>query len=336
MSSPNTDPIYSKYGDIQWSAPLLLAANDYNCASPNNIRVWEANEDNGGILRFIRFKAAGANVATVARIYINNGLANQSIITAPGTPAGTPATTGGFIHASAHYAKVVPIGMGGDVGAASAESTVVNTTATTGLNSIAWTWTAPQFYVSAYRLHLGYVTTGQTEFFYIPYSTVTASMSATTTMTVTDITDAPDERICPALGIGVVFASGPTAGDYIVKQLTSTETDGAMGKRGTYQMSASRTFSGAAVTDPLKYQQNYTAQSHMGSHDGQITVGNNSLFGEISLPLISAASATSAMSDKDFAFPVGFAMPPGYEIYVGLGTAVAAGWQMCGVGGRNS
>jgi len=58
---------------------------------------------------------------------------------------------------------------------------------------------------------------------------------------------------------------------------------------------------------------------------------NQFLYGELSLPAIAAASATVAMSDIDYQMNV--ALPPGFEIYVGLGTTVAAGWQVSAIAG---
>ena len=59
-------------------------------------------------------------------------------------------------------------------------------------------------------------------------------------------------------------------------------------------------------------------------------IGNAKLFGEISLPATTAIS-TAATSDIDY--PMNFALPPGYEVYVGLGTTVAAGWVVLAVAG---
>ena len=65
-----------------------------------------------------------------------------------------------------------------------------------------------------------------------------------------------------------------------------------------------------------------------GSTNG--TASNNSFYGEISLPA-TTASATAATVTIDV--PLNLALPPGYEVYVGLGTAVAAGWSVVGIGG---
>lgn len=66
-----------------------------------------------------------------------------------------------------------------------------------------------------------------------------------------------------------------------------------------------------------------------GSTNG--TAGNNSFFGEISLPATTAI-ATAATMDVDY--PMEIALPAGFRIYVGLGTTVAAGWVVTPVGGK--
>lgn len=65
-----------------------------------------------------------------------------------------------------------------------------------------------------------------------------------------------------------------------------------------------------------------------GSTNGTAT--NNTLYGELSLPATTAAT-TSATVDVDY--PMNFALPPGYKIYVGLGATVAAGWIVTVIGG---
>jgi hypothetical protein len=60
------------------------------------------------------------------------------------------------------------------------------------------------------------------------------------------------------------------------------------------------------------------------------TVGNQFLYGEISLP---ATTASAAVATVDIDYPLNMALPPGYEVYVGIATAVAAGWLVTGIGG---
>lgn len=60
------------------------------------------------------------------------------------------------------------------------------------------------------------------------------------------------------------------------------------------------------------------------------TVGNMFLYDEVSLPATTAI-ATAATVTVDF--PMNMALPAGYAVLVGLGTTVAAGWIVVGIGG---
>lgn len=56
------------------------------------------------------------------------------------------------------------------------------------------------------------------------------------------------------------------------------------------------------------------------------TATNNSFFGEQSLPA-TTATATASTIDLDYIFPGGYLhLPSGFNLIVGLGTTVAAGW----------
>lgn len=75
----NTSPIFSRVGAIgRSSATLLTAANTYTGANANDVLVFTADATNGSYVQRLRFKAIGTNVATVARIYLNNGAANTT------------------------------------------------------------------------------------------------------------------------------------------------------------------------------------------------------------------------------------------------------------------
>jgi hypothetical protein len=250
MALPNNDPVYSKAGSFGQSMILKAAAADYTGVSPYNREVWVADATNGGYLQRLRFKALGANVATVARIYINRGGANTNFAVAPAAPTGTPSAAGGTMLTGNYYACVIAIGPNGQQSVIGAFSTIQAVTGPTG--SIGWAWTAVAG-ATSYRIYVS------------PWSTGT-----------------------------------------------------------TYATFATRYFTSATNS----YTQ--TQVSEMGTFDDP-TVGNQFLYGEVSLPLISAASATAAMADIDY--PMNLALPAGYEVYVGLGTAVAAGWACVGVGG---
>ena len=67
----NTIPIYSKQGQISFSA-LLQTANTAKDGTGTTQLIFTAGADGARVER-IRVRAAGTNVATVLRIFINNG-----------------------------------------------------------------------------------------------------------------------------------------------------------------------------------------------------------------------------------------------------------------------
>lgn len=80
----NTAPIYSLGGEVANNGTtgmnqlVTAAANDYTGAGANNSLIFTADPTNGSFVQRIRFKAGGSNVASVARIFINNGSANST------------------------------------------------------------------------------------------------------------------------------------------------------------------------------------------------------------------------------------------------------------------
>jgi len=74
----NTSPIYSISGDVSnnnatgMNQLVTAAANDYTGIDADVSLIFTADAD-GSFVQRIRFKAGGSNIATVARIYINNG-----------------------------------------------------------------------------------------------------------------------------------------------------------------------------------------------------------------------------------------------------------------------
>jgi hypothetical protein len=79
MAAINTDPIYSKAGSVSnnngtgMNQLVTAAANDYTGISANNSLIFTADATNGSFVQRIRFKAGGSNIASVMRIFINNG-----------------------------------------------------------------------------------------------------------------------------------------------------------------------------------------------------------------------------------------------------------------------
>jgi hypothetical protein len=99
----NTTPIFSRIGAIGGigSTTLTTAAADYTGVGANNSLIFTSDATNGGFVQRVRLKAIGTNVATVARIYINNGSTNGTAtnnvfygeISLPATTAATTAAT---------------------------------------------------------------------------------------------------------------------------------------------------------------------------------------------------------------------------------------------------
>ena len=74
----NTAPIFSSLGDIQWGTTVLTTLNTAKDGTGTVLDVFTADATNGGFVQRIRFRAAGTNIATVARVFINNGSANST------------------------------------------------------------------------------------------------------------------------------------------------------------------------------------------------------------------------------------------------------------------
>jgi hypothetical protein len=81
----NTAPIYSRVPKIGFNASNITAANTtYDGSGANQVLCFTAGAD-GARVEKIRIKARGTNVATVMRIFVNNGSAvttatNNSLI----------------------------------------------------------------------------------------------------------------------------------------------------------------------------------------------------------------------------------------------------------------
>jgi hypothetical protein len=73
----NTIPIYSKSGQVEWGPALLQTANTAMDGTGTVVTIFTAGADGARVER-IRTNAAGTNVATVLRVFINNGGANST------------------------------------------------------------------------------------------------------------------------------------------------------------------------------------------------------------------------------------------------------------------
>ena len=95
----NTSPIFPLIPQIEWGT--ITAANTNMDGTGTVVTIFTADVTNGSHLSFITTKALGTNVATVLRVFINNGSANTVAtnniliheISLPATTADTDAET---------------------------------------------------------------------------------------------------------------------------------------------------------------------------------------------------------------------------------------------------
>jgi hypothetical protein len=75
----NTAPIYSKEPDVQWTPAAITAANTAKDGTGTVSNAYTADPaGSGSWIECLHFKPTGTNVATVARIFINNGQSNAT------------------------------------------------------------------------------------------------------------------------------------------------------------------------------------------------------------------------------------------------------------------
>lgn len=254
----NQNPIYTRLAHIQDTANAIsLVANDFTGYSLNNFGVFTADLTNGSYIQKLRFKALGTTQATVARIFLNNGLSPRANVCGPITGfTGTPQTTGGTLATGTYIGKVHTVDPWGAWSGNSAEVTVTTTGPTARID---WFWTANTG-ANSYVLVVG----ARTSEPMVAYANANNSYQMTT----------------------LKGAEG----------FLSTVGEGLFNTPGGFQPNL-----------------------------------NNSLYGEVSLPAVTA-SATAATIDVDY--PMNIALPPGWKILVGLGTGQTnSGWAVTVIAG---
>lgn len=94
----NTIPIWGKSPDVQWIDGVATANTSKDLTAGTSYLVFTADATNGSYVQRLRFRAKGTNVATVARVFINNGgvvstLANNALFDEITLPATTVSET---------------------------------------------------------------------------------------------------------------------------------------------------------------------------------------------------------------------------------------------------
>ena len=72
----NTSPIYSLAPIVAWGT--LTTANTAKDGTGTVVTVFTADATEGGRIEKIKIRAAGTNVATVLRVFLNNGSTNAT------------------------------------------------------------------------------------------------------------------------------------------------------------------------------------------------------------------------------------------------------------------
>lgn len=90
----NNNPIFTALADIQWVPSPMQSANTAKDGTGTAGIAFVADASNGGFVNRLVARAIGTNVATVLRIFINNGgdnatAANNSLIAEMSLPATT-------------------------------------------------------------------------------------------------------------------------------------------------------------------------------------------------------------------------------------------------------
>lgn len=70
----NTQALFTRVADVQWITSATTANTTQDMTSGTVYQVFSADTTNGGYVQKMRFRPLGTNVATVARIWLNNGL----------------------------------------------------------------------------------------------------------------------------------------------------------------------------------------------------------------------------------------------------------------------
>jgi hypothetical protein len=96
IMAANNLPIYSKLGQINWVPTVITTANTARDGTGSADIIFTADATNGGRVERVRACAIGTNVATVLRIFINNGsnpeVAANNVLYSEATCAATTAS----------------------------------------------------------------------------------------------------------------------------------------------------------------------------------------------------------------------------------------------------
>jgi len=74
----NTNPIFTRAADVQWAGAAITAADTAKDGTGTVATVFAADAAEGGFVHKLVARALGTNVATVLRLFVNNGGSNAT------------------------------------------------------------------------------------------------------------------------------------------------------------------------------------------------------------------------------------------------------------------
>jgi predicted ribonuclease toxin of YeeF-YezG toxin-antitoxin module len=121
------------------------------------------------------------------------------------------------------------------------------------------------------------------------------------------------------MATALVTATGDYTGVSANHQLvfTADSTNGGYVQRLRFQATGTNTASVARI--------------YLNNGSSNTTATNNTFYGQVSLP---ATTAINTAATVEIDYPMNVALNPGFRIYAGLGTTVAASWVCTAVGGK--
>ena len=373
--SGNIDPIYSRQGDLSrdsvkaFSQPLLNAPNEYSGTALGNVVLATADPVNGSFVQRLRLKALGSNVASVLRLFVNNGLSPGLSLLAPVAPTGTPSSSGGFIPTSTTYFGCVAArdAYGGWAATVGAASTAQSTTGPSA--SISWAIT-PVTGAVEYRLYMSPTSNTTFNAYYLltncpniwgyltgAASTAGGTIAAGTNFAMVNIQTTTGTFLLPCTTTGItttgttssILWTAPTVPGVVISYdywfataaispgTTSIFHTGTLSPQANTYLQTLPASSYTAGTAPILTTRVQTQPPQFYEFGPAVpssatnTINNNTFIGEIGLPATTAIATTTTV---DIDYPLNIPLNPGFRLIGGLGTAVAAGWNVTPVMGK--
>jgi len=107
MAAPNISPIYSRVAQINWGS--VAAANAALDGTGTVVTVFTADATNGGRVEKVRILHLGTNIATVLRLFINDGLGTTAVHNSLYAEITVPANTISQVAASVPQEIALPL-----------------------------------------------------------------------------------------------------------------------------------------------------------------------------------------------------------------------------------